>query len=250
MYKGYIEWRRLMDILREIRDSRRALERSFSRFKRSTGLLVDYYANLDYSKIRPTNITMLYPTRAIRYFDWSVDGLKYETLHFELAFHALNLDLDRFINGPGKQTLAYLYQEGASWMAAVDGENEKQRQATHSALQGGQEALTKSDDNTSNYIRLSSLTKLAIEKTRNTKIKSLEASTTGLRNVLMATQSDSRDWLTMQDYVTHNLAGSPKAFTRGFEDRSPEAIREQFDVAPVFQNKWVDKKIDELEAKP
>lgn len=247
MYKGYVEWRRLMDILREIRDSRRALEKSFARFKRASGLLVDYYANLDYSKIRPTNITMLYPTRAIRYFDWSVDGLKYETLHFELAFHALNLDLDRFQDGPGKQTLAYLYQEGTSWLAAVDGENEKQRQTTHDALQGAQASLKKSDDNTSNYIRLSSLTKLAIEKTRNTKVKSLEASTTGLRNVLMATQSDSRDWLTMQDYATHNLAGSPKAFARGFEDRSPNAIRDQFDVAPVFQNTWVDRKIEELD---
>ena len=78
----------------------------------------------------------------------------------------------------------------------------------------------------------------------------LGASTTGLRNVLLAIQSDSRDWLTMQDYATHNLAGGPEAVTRAFEDRSPEAIRRQFSVAPVFRNTWVDEKMEELEKAP
>jgi hypothetical protein len=79
-----------------------------------------------------------------------------------------------------------------------------------------------------------------LQKTRNTEVKSLEASTSGLRNVLLAIQSDSRDWLTMQDYMTHNLAGSPGAFMKAYRDEEPEAIARQFDVHPVFRNPWVD----------
>ena len=134
MYKGYVEWRRLMDILREIRDARRSLEKGFSRFKRASSLLVTHFVNLDYAKIRPTNITMLYPTRAVRYFDWAVEDLKYDLLHFELALHALNMDLERFVDGPGKKTIAYLYRETGGYLGTVDGDNEKQRQATHTAL--------------------------------------------------------------------------------------------------------------------
>lgn len=239
-YKGYVEWKRLMDILAEIRDSRRALERAYSRFKRSGSLLVDYYVGLDYSKIRPTNVAMLYPTRAILYFDWSVNDFQNELLHFEAAFHALNLDLDRFMDGPGKRTLAYLYRETAGPLAQVTAQNDKERERTHAALQGAQGVLNKGSDNTSNYLRLSALTRLALEKTRNTQVKSLEASTSGLRNVLVAIQSDSRDWLTMQDYLTLNLAGSPGAFTKAYRDQNPEAVAKQFDVHPIFRNPWVD----------
>ncbi len=248
-YKGYVEWRRLMDILAEIRDSRRALERAYSRFKRSGGLLVDFFVNLDYAKIRPTNISMVYPTRAMRYFDWSTNEFRNELLHFETSLHALNLDLDRFMDGPGKRTLAYLYRETAGSLAQVETENDRDRAGTHQALKDAQAALGRGGDNTSNYIRLSALTRLAIQKTRNTQVKSLEASTSGLRNVLMAVQSDSRDWLTMKDYVTHNLAGSPDAFSKAYQDRSPEAIGRQFDVQPIFRNTWVEDQL-KGEAKP
>jgi hypothetical protein len=244
-YKGYIEWRRLMDILAEIRDSRRALERAYSRFKRSGSLLVDHFVNLDYSKIRPTNVASVYPTRAMRYFDWSAQELRNELLHFEASLHALNLDLDRFMDGPGKRTLAYLYRETAGPWAQVTAENDRDRDKTHGALKGAQAALSKDGDNTSNYIRLSSLTRLAIQKTKNTEVKSLEASTSGLRNVLMAIQSDSRDWLTMQDYVTLNLAGSPGAFRQSYRNRDPAAVARQFDVHPIFRNTWVDDKLEE-----
>lgn len=243
-YKAYVEWRRLMDILAEIRDSRRALERAYSRFKRSGSLLVDYFVNLEYSKIRPTNVASLYPTRAMRYFDWSAQELRNELLHFEASLHALNLDLDRFMDGPGKRTLAYLYRETAGPWAQVTAENDRDRERTHGALKGAQAALSRDGDNTSNYIRLSALTRLAIQKTRNTEVKSLEASTSGLRNVLMAIQSDSRDWLTMQDYVTHNLAGSPAVFLRSTRDRDPEAVARQFDVHPVFRNTWVEDHLE------
>ena len=101
-YKGYVEWRRLMDILAEIRDSRRSLERAFSRFKRSGSLLIDHFVNLDYSKIRPTNVADVFPTRAMRYFDWSTQDLKNEVVHFEAALHALSLDLDDSWMGRGK----------------------------------------------------------------------------------------------------------------------------------------------------
>jgi hypothetical protein len=183
---------------------------------------------------------MLYPTRAIRYFDWSVNDFQNELLHFEASFHALNLDLDRFMDGPGKMTLAYLYRETAGPLAQVTAQNDKERERTHAALQGAQGVLNKGGDNTSNYLRLSALTRLALEKTRNTQVKSLEASTSGLRNVLVAIQSDSRDWLTMQDYLTLNLAGSPGAFTKAYRDQNPEAVAKQFDVRPIFRNPWVD----------
>jgi hypothetical protein len=239
-YKGYVEWRRLMDILAEIRDSRRALERAYSRFKRSGSLLMDHFVNLDYSKIRPTNITEIYPTRAIRYFDWSAQDLKNELVHFEASLHALNLDLDRFMDGPGKRILAYMYRETAGSWAQVTVGNDQERERTHGALQQAQGALSRGGDNTSNYLRLSSLTRLALQKTRNTEVKSLEASTSGLRNVLIAVQSDSRDWLTMQDYLGQNLAGSPGAFLKAYHDNDPEAVARQFDVHPVFRNPWVD----------
>ena len=60
----------------------------------------------------------------------------------------------------------------------------------------------------------------------------------------MAIQSDSRDWLTMQDYATHNLAGSPAVFLRSTRDRDPEAVARQFDVHPVFRNTWVDDHLE------
>lgn len=240
-YKGYVEWRRLMDILAEIRDSRRALERAYSRFKRSGGLLVDHFVNLDYAKIRPTNVADVFPTRAIRYFDWAAQDLKNELIHFEASLHALNLDLDRFMEGPGKRTLAYLYRETSGQWAVVTVENDRERERTHGALRGAQAALGRGGDNTSNYLRLSSLTRLALQKTRNTEVKSLEASTSGLRNVLVAIQSDSRDWLTMQDYMSHNLAGSPGAFLKAYRNDDPEAVARQFDVHPVFRNPWVDE---------
>lgn len=243
-YRSYVEWRRLMDILAEIRDSRRALERAFSRFKRSGSLLSDYFVNLDYSKIRPTNVADLFPTRAIRYFDWSTQDLQNELVHFESSLHALNLDLDRFMDGPGKRTLAYMYRETAGSMAQVTAQNDRDRETTHGALRGAQAALGRGGDNTSNYLRLSALTRLALQKTRNTEVKSLEASTSGLRNVLIAIQSDSRDWLTMQDYVTHNLAGSPGAFLKAYQDKDPDAITKQFDVHPIFRNNWVDDKVE------
>ena len=239
-YKGYIEWRRLMDILAEIRDSRRSLERAFSRFKRSGSLLVDHFVNLDYSKIRPTNVADVFPTRAMRYFDWSVQDLKNELVHFEAALHALSLDLDRFMDGSGKRTLAYMYRETAGSLAQVTAKNDRDRERTHAALKSAQGVLARSDDNTSNYLRLSALTRLALQKTRNTQIKSLEASTSGLRNVLLAVQSDSRDWLTMQDYVTLNLAGSPGAFLKAYHDENPDAVARQFDVNPILRNTWVD----------
>jgi hypothetical protein len=243
-YKGYVEWRRLMDILAEIRDSRRSLERAYSRFKRSGSLLVDYFVNLDYSSIRPTNVAALYPTRAMRYFDWSAQELRNELLHFEAALHAMNLDLDRFLDGPGKRTLAYLYRETGGSLAQVTAENDRERERTHGALKQAQAALGRGGDNTSNYIRLSAVTRLAIQKTKNTEVKSLEASTGGLRSVLLAIQSDSRDWLTMQDYVTHNLAGSPAAFMQSYRDRDPGAVARQFEVQPVFRNTWVDERLE------
>ena len=161
--------------------------------------------------------------------------------------HALSLDLDRFMDGPGKSTLAYIYRETTGSMAQVTAQNDRDRERTHAALQSAQGALTRSDDNTSNYLRLSALTRLALQKTRNTQIKSLEASTSGLRNVLLAVQSDSRDWLTMQDYLTLNLAGSPGAFLKAYRDENPDAVAQQFDVNPIFRNPWVD---DHVESAP
>jgi hypothetical protein len=79
-------------------------------------------------------------------------------------------------------------------------------------------------------------------------VKSLEASTSGLRNVLLAIQSDSRDWLTMQDYLTHNLAGSPAAFLDAYRERDPKAVARRFDVHPVFRNTWVDDQLAEEDA--
>jgi hypothetical protein len=49
--------------------------------------------------------------------------------------------------------------------------------------------------------------------------------------------------------VTHNLAGSPDAFDRAYQDRSPDAIGKQFDVQPIFRNTWVEDELKE-EAKP
>jgi hypothetical protein len=244
LYKGYVEWRRLMDILRDIRDTRRSLERSFTRFKQAGHLIFDYYSNLDYSKIRPTNLTVLYPTRAIRYFDFAANNLAYDVNHFEFAAHAMALDLDRFLNGPGLATVAYMQREFLSSLSTVDGENEHQREMNHQALQGAMQTVGKSDQNNSNYIRLSAITRLAIQRTQNLQVKSLEASTTGLRNVLTGIQSDSRDWLTMGDYVTENLAGTPSALMQSFEKRKPTPVANQMKVGTIFNNKWVDEKLE------
>lgn len=246
MYRSYVEWRRMMDILRDIRDTRRSLERSFTRFKQAGRLLFDYYTNLDYSRLRPTNITMLYPTRAIRYFDFGVDNLAFDVRHFELAAHALALDIDRFLNGPGKATLAYMNGEFLANLSTVDGENEHQRQLNHGALQGALRTAQGSGENNSNYIRLSALTKLALQKTQNLQIKSLEASTSGLRNVLTAVQSDSRDWLTMGDYITENIAGTPDALLQSFEQRRPRPVAQQLKVGTLFSNSWVDQEVQGL----
>jgi hypothetical protein len=247
LYKGYVEWKRLMDILRDVRDTRRSLERSFTRFKKAGRLLFDYYANLDYSKIRPTNITMLYPGRAIRYFDYSVNSLSYDIRHFEYSAHALAIDMDRFLNGPGKSTVAYMTNEFASFLGSVAGGNDHEREVSHSALQGAMKSIPPDADNTSNYIRLSAITGLAIQKTKQLEIKSLAASTSGLRNVLTAIQSDSRDWITMGDYVTQNIAGTPSAVMQSFNQRTPRPINQTLRVNSIFNNKWVD---GQLEDKP
>lgn len=247
LYKGYVEWKRLMDILRDVRDTRRSLERSFTRFKKAGRLLFDYYANLDYSKIRPTNITMLYPGRAIRYFDYSVNSLSYDVRHFEYSAHALAIDMDRFLNGPGKSTVAYMTNEFASFLGSVAGGNDHEREVSHSALQGAMKSIPPDADNTSNYIRLSAITGLAIQKTKQLEIKSLAASTSGLRNVLTAIQSDSRDWITMGDYVTQNIAGTPSAVMQSFRQRTPRPINQTLRVNSIFNNKWVD---GQLEDKP
>ncbi len=246
LYRSYVEWKRMMDILRDIRDTRRSLERSFSRFRQSGKMLFDYYGNLDYSKVRPTNMTILYPTRAIRYFDFATDNLAFDVKHFEFAAHAMALDVDRFLNGPGKSTIAYLNREFLSNLSTIDGENENQRQQNHAAYQGSLKAAGASEDRNSNYIRLSAVTRLVIQKTQNLQLKSLQASTSGLRNVLIAGQSDSRDWLTMSDYVTQNIAGTPGALMQSFDHRTPHPIAEQLTVGSLFNNDWVDDQVKDL----
>src|SRR5690606_40034025 len=74
-------------------------------------------------------------------------------------------------------TLFRSYRETVGPWAQVTAENDRDRERTHGALKGAQAALSRDGDNTSNYIRLSALTRLAIQKTKNTEVKSLEAST-------------------------------------------------------------------------
>ncbi len=218
------------------------MESAAGRIKSSSSLLVDHFVNLDYKSIRPTNISKVYPRRAMVYFDYTVFELQGSLLDFEFAVHALAFDIARFPQGPGKEIINTVYNNIYSNLSSTRHESQALRAKNHSDIQSTM--IQPRKDNPSELLRLSKYTKAIITKTENLETSSLHSSTKSLLDVLMLIQCESRDWVTMGDYTTSNLAGGPAAFLESARNRSPKAVADQFNVQPLFNNEYYEKLIE------
>lgn len=73
IYRAYTEYRSAMDLMREVRDASRRLKRNYRLLRATYKDVWNYYVHeLDYSSIRPTNITKIMPIHLLGRADFAM----------------------------------------------------------------------------------------------------------------------------------------------------------------------------------
>ncbi len=68
----YLLWRETMDAIADARNLYVQGYDLINQLNKTTKMIADYYTNLDWKSIRPTNITKVFPTMAFYSLDWSI----------------------------------------------------------------------------------------------------------------------------------------------------------------------------------
>jgi hypothetical protein len=211
LYRTYATWKTTMDLLRECRDTYRSIGQAWDGLMYSMFSLKEYYNNLDYKKVRLTNITCMLPMRHLKSIDAELYSLQTSINDFQLAIDAMAFQSDVIVKGnygPLKPLVFIVTQSlkeiklssGISTTEIIKSNTDRLNQITNNTGETASEACYLSNVTAT----IQTLTAINRETLVNDRLKAMGCA-------LLLTESESRDWMEYANF----MQSIPQKFNSG-----------------------------------
>jgi hypothetical protein len=209
-YEGYVLWKRTMDVMKNLRDTYVRIGSAWDGLLYGANSIIDYYKNLDLTKIQLTNITDLFPKSSFYELDYRVFALQKSTANFAAAVHAFALESDSLTHGnygPLNPVIRVGYasltssirqagENSSVLLQKANGETERLKSATK-ATSSDQQYLSNVSHSVYNIIA-------------NNRVKVMNNGTRNIALAMYLTEADAKSWVNYSRYVQKVAIHAPK----------------------------------------
>ena len=233
-YEAYVLWCQTMDVLADVRDSYNSIGPAWDGMLSSVHNIYEYYKDLDYSKIRLTNITQLLPASTLYNLDWSVYRLQSSLANFNLAIDGMAFQTDRFTKGnygPFNGYINYAYGELAQSTYESGPASTRVLKTTTTALDGAKNA---SRNTSSDAAYLSNLTRATHNILVNQDFKIINERTRSMSMALFLVEGESRQWIAYKNHMKNIYTKTPSVVSSASEQNSFVPLMNHFQDPLLF----------------
>ena len=196
IYKAYTEYRSTMDLMREVRDASRRLKRNYRLLRATYKDVWNYYVHeLDYSSIRPSNISKLMPIYLLGRADFAMWSTVSNLSTMAKNSHLLTLRFESYCTRAFGRTPQVRFnrneqQEVAQILDQNSSDATEQRAAAFNAMRNGNPNLKEPDQ----VWKLSRLTEAFTKNIQGSGLWLENGYTRAAYNALAFVESDARSW--------------------------------------------------------
>lgn len=233
-YEAYVLWCQTMDVLADVRDTYNSIGPAWDGMLSSVHNIYEYYKDLDYSKIRLTNITELLPASALYNLDWSVYRLQSSLANFSLAIDGMAFQTDRFTKGhygPFNDYINYAYGELAQSTYESGPASSRVLTSTTAALDGAKNATR---NNSSDAAYLSNLTRATHNILVNQDFKIMNERTRSMSMALFLVEGETRQWIAYKNHMKNIYTKTPSVVATAGEQKSFVPVMNHFQDPLLF----------------
>ena len=220
MYKGYVFWRETMDIIADCRDTYNSISAAWDGLRTSALNLFDYYKNLDFRKVRLTNITKLLPGSYLYDIDISLYCLQSSLASFNASLDALAFQSDRLTRGNYGPFNPVILYATAELMQATAQSGEATTRFLENSVSALNQVTQGASNSTANKAYLSNITKATHNAITNQRLMVMNEKNRSAAVGLFILQQEANDWVTYNNHMRY-AAGNMVDWTR-------EATRNNF----------------------
>jgi len=209
-YHAYILWQQTMDALAEVRDTYQSIGPAWDGLLSSIHNVIDYYKELDYSKIRLTNITSILPAHKIMGIDMALWSLQSSLVNYSNAIDGLAFLSDKITKGnygPFNPVINVTYSELSK---SVGNSGYISSSIINGATDVVNQAKLKSTRSSGNAAYLSNITRAVSNVIVNQELSIYNDQVRSLSVALYVTERESRDWVTFKNHLSNVYNKTPE----------------------------------------
>jgi hypothetical protein len=221
LYRTYATWKTTMDLLKECRDTYRSIGQAWDGLMYSMFSLKEYYKNMDYKKVRLTNISCVLPMRHLKSIDADLYTLHTSINDFQLAIDAMAFQSDMIVKGhygPLKPIIFVVTQSikdiklssGVSTTEIIKSNTKRLNNITQNTGETASEACYLSNVTAT----IQTLTAINRETLVNDRIKAMGCA-------LLLAETESRDWMEYTNFMQSMPQSFKSDITSGEFKKAP-----------------------------
>lgn len=243
VYRGYKEYRDVMDQAREVRDASKRLKNNYRQLTSAYKSIWQYYDTLNYSKLRPGNITRILPMNLVYRADFYMWALSSDLEKISKGSLALSKKFETQMEKafPGSTSFHYrravqLRVANIAYANSSEGDEERMK----SAQQAGK---TKAGFDSTKAWKVSTIMENLSMNMSGSGIWLSNGYTQGVNQALMHVESDWKAWGKMKDHMiwqqnqlatmfTHNQGTEGKNAITKFAKQSSDILYTPYPFDP------------------
>lgn len=243
VYRGYKEYRDVMDQAREVRDASKRLKNNYRQLTSAYKSIWQYYDTLNYSKLRPGNITRILPMHLVYRADFYMWALSSDLEKISKGSLALSKKFETQIEKAFPGSTAFHYRRAVQLRVAniaYANSSEGDEERMKSAQQAGR---TKAGFDSTKAWKVSTIMENLSMNMSGSGIWLSNGYTQGVNQALMHVESDWKAWGKMKDHMiwqqnqlatmfTHNQGAVGKNAITQYAKKSSEILYTPYPFDP------------------
>lgn len=214
IYKAYTEYRSTMDLMREVRDASRRLKRNYRLLRATYKDVWNYYVHeLDYTSIRPTNISKLMPIYLLGRADFAMWSTVSNLSTMAKSSHLLTLRFESYCtrafgHAPQMRFHRNEQQEVAQILDQNSSDATEQKAAAFAGMRDGNPNLKEPDQ----VWKLSRLTEAFTKNIQGSGLWLENGYTRAAYNALAFAEADAHSWSDLRNRTQWQVANFGSIF--------------------------------------
>ena len=236
IYKGYVTWKRCMDLAAQLRDEYNKISGAWDGLMYSIDNTWDYYRDFKWNKINLTNCTSLIPASKLSRIDENLYSLQNSIANTGLALYGCAFEADKLTRGnyePFNSIIKAMTAEMTNSIQTINGQTTDIIQKNTDQL----DSLTaKSSGNVSDQAYLSNIIASAHCLITSQQLKVQNENVRNLGTALAIVEGETNSWITYGNIVSNIPSATKKARYESINKKSLMPIVTIYNTEPVFSN--------------
>lgn len=241
VYKGYVFWKRCMDVAADLRDSYNSISQAWDGLLYGVENTWNYYKDMNWSKLRFSNCTMLLPSSKLDRIDASFQSLQLALQNTSVALYGCAFQADQLTRGnygPFNPVVKAMTTELTSSIQTI---NDQTTGVIDRNTKQLDDLTRKSGSGVSDQAYLSNVIASANCLMSSQRLKLQNEKVRGLGVALYITEAESRDWISYNNYWVNIGNNAKRVNAKANNDKSLMPIASLLRTEGLFSSPRLNK---------